>query len=313
MYLCIYVFKLKSQFLLRQKDLKIITINNYRYKFKSTYMKMQKITFVCCPKPFLPEFAYIQNNAIMSWTKLETVEKIIICGNEEGVEEYANELMTKINRRSVEILYIKNIVVNEYGTPLVNHLFKIGAENCNKYVCYINSDIVLLSDFDNTLKSFLHDNPTQNDFLMVGRRWDWYNPEAIEFDENWQTKYKEKALKDGRMHEDTGIDYFLHTSTTFPNMWPFAIGKFWWDNWVVGNAYKRQNVMTIDATNTIFAIHQNSPWFSKNTVVRDAKDVQSGTEALRNRAFDSFGCTITQGTKHVSKKNNDSHIVFVRK
>ena len=116
-----------------------------------------KMTFVSCPKPFINEYKDIQNNAIRSWLKLPSVDKIIICGDEEGVEEYVESLQKENNSDesdSERIRYKKTIKRNEFNTPLVDRLFKIGTHTDNKYVCYINSDIILLSDFEETVNAF---------------------------------------------------------------------------------------------------------------------------------------------------------------
>ena len=277
----------------------------------------QKITFVCCPKPFIPDFYDIQHNAIISWTKLKSVDKILICGNDEGVEQYAENLSQNIDRKSTEIVYIKHIKVSEFGTPLVDDLFRLGEEYADKYACYINADIILLSDFDNTFDAFckhIKTNEVQQKLLLVGTRWDWRNPKSIDFEDvEWQKKAKEEATNDGVMHAPTGIDYFLFSKGTFPKMHPFALGKFWWDNWIVGNAFRRQDVITVDVSSTVFAIHQNSPWFSCGNVDNAFNNISSGTEYKRNHSYDPFGRNIATGTSYKSLKGSDGSIAFVNK
>lgn len=276
---------------------------------------MKNITFVCCPKPFTEEFYDIQNNAIVSWTKLKSVNQIIICGDEIGVKEYANSLLNSVDRRRLEIIYIEKVKRNEYGTPLVDEIFRIGAEYCDKYVCYINSDIVLLSDFDKTFEEYELTNSSVEECLIVGQRWDWFNPKKINFeDSNWEENVKQVALKDGEMHAPSGIDYFLHTKTTYPFIHPFGIGKFWWDNWLMGNAYKREHVKTVDVTSTVFAIHQNSPWFQGDKALEYDKKQEfiRSPEVVKNHSFDNYGRVITNGTRFKSSIVNDG-IVFMKK
>jgi hypothetical protein len=273
------------------------------------------ITFICCPKPFTSEFHEIQNNAIVSWTKLKSVNQIIICGNETGVKEYADQLLRNVNRRNIEIIHIPNVPCNEYGTPLVDEIFKIGSSYCEKYICYINSDIILLSDFDTTFQAYIASS-NNDDCLIVGQRWDWFNPTSVNFnDANWEEGTKQKALSDGEMHAPSGIDYFLHTKTTYPFIYPFGIGKFWWDNWLMGNAYKRENVKTVDVTNTVFAIHQNSPWFQGNKALTQDKkqDFLKSAEVIKNHSFDNYGKVITNGTRYKSIYSSDNTISFLKK
>lgn len=276
------------------------------------------LTFICCPKPFFPQFKDIQNNAIMSWTKLLCVDKIIICGDDEGVEDYATNLIATNNNVPNKIEYIKKIEKNSYGTPLVNFLFKLGADkSISGRVCYINADIILLKDFDETFQSFILQYPKQKDFLLIGRRWDWHNPTPIDFNNSeWQTIVSEKAKKDGEWHAITGIDYFIHSKTTYPNIPPFALGRFIWDNWIVGNAQNNKNVMTVDLTNTVFCIHQDCPWFMNKNLVNtaDKKKALQGPEALINKKLGGNikGRNIKTGTNFKSTKNGNT-IKFSKK
>ena len=41
-----------------------------------------------CPKPFLPDYTVMQTNAIISFKSLKSCEKIIVCGNKEGVADF---------------------------------------------------------------------------------------------------------------------------------------------------------------------------------------------------------------------------------
>lgn len=276
---------------------------------------MNKITFVCCPKPFTSEFYDIQDNAIMSWSKLKSTSKILICGDEIGVKEYAENLINIVNRRKIEIIHVGSVPCNDYGTPLVDGIFQIGSKYCDTYTCYINSDIILLSDFDKTFDEYVKVNANTKDCLIVGQRWDWNNPIKINFnDPEWESHIKQTALKDGELHAPSGIDYFLHTKTTYPFIHPFAIGKFWWDNWLMGNAYKRANVKTVDVTETVFAIHQNSPWFQGNKALSYDKKQEfiKSTEVVKNHSFDNYGRVITNGTRYKSVYK-DGKISFVNR
>jgi hypothetical protein len=273
-------------------------------------MENIKITFVCCPKPFTTDFKDIQYNAIKSWALLKTVDKIVVCGNEEGVRDFVERM--KEETESGKIEYIEKIKRTKNGTPLVDHIFKIGANHSQKHVCYINCDIILLDDFDSMFIDFIEAFPKQENFLIVGKRWDWHNPTPIMFDENWQNTVKEMSTKDGHLHSESAIDYFLHTKTTFPSIHPFAIGKFFWDNWLVGNAFRRPEVITVDVTESVFAIHQNSPWYVYNESVSQKSKATDCEEAIMNRSFESFGKNIKNGTKYYSTIKNDRNI-FVKK
>jgi len=134
------------------------------------------LTIFAMPKPFEGHIATIQRNAITSWTLLNPRPEIILFGEENGVSEIARELglrhIPKVNR-------------NEYGTPLLNDLFD-SAQNLavNSIVCYVNADIVLLSDFSAAVKQIVSWRPR---FLMIGRRWDVDITEPLNFSQaGWE-------------------------------------------------------------------------------------------------------------------------------
>ena len=93
---------------------------------------------------------------------------------------------------------------------------------------------------------------------------------------------------------------------------PFAIGKFWWDNCIVGSAFKK-NIMSIDVTESVFVIHQNTPWFLGGKVIHVSQNIRDGPEAKRNIALQSFGRKINDGTNYQSFVNAEGKITFRKK
>jgi hypothetical protein len=259
-----------------------------------------KVTFVCCPKPFNKHFNDIQHNAIQSWKRLSVTRNVVVVGTDEGVEEYA---------KAHGCVYVPNVKINKWKTPLVNSIFEIGRQHTpeNEMLCYINSDIILLDGFSDTVNAWAEQyHSTTKDVLIVGCRWNWHNPSAINFDDpNWKDITVAKAKADGKMHPQSGIDYFLHTKTTYPHIYPFAIGRYFWDWWLVGNCFKR-NVMTIDTTATNFIIHQDSPWFQQGKVVRNRRKMYQTQEVKRNHSFDNYGKSIRDGTNWKSYRDPDT-------
>ena len=97
------------------------------------------ITLFACPKLFHGHINIIQRNAIKSWTLLKPKPEIILLGIDKEVAEVCEEF---------GLIYIAGIDRNEYGTPLVNSIFQVAQERATyPIVCYINSDIILMSEF----------------------------------------------------------------------------------------------------------------------------------------------------------------------
>ncbi|MDY6807300.1 MAG: glycosyltransferase family A protein, partial [Cyanobacteriota bacterium] len=204
------------------------------------------ITIFASPKPFINNIATIQINAIKSWNQLKPKPQIILCGNEKGTADIAREL---------NIGHLPNIKCNQYGTPLLNDIFaKVSATAKNNLLTYVNSDIILTSDFLPAIQQVAGKHPR---FLILGRRWNLDVNEAIDFeDSNWQEKLSDRLQQTATCSGVGALDYFVFPKPLFSQLPRFAIGRPGWDNWMVGEALKNR-IPVINASLVIKPIHQN--------------------------------------------------------
>lgn len=222
------------------------------------------------PKPFRGHIRTIQYNALRSWTMLGRDVKIIIFGNEEGSAEAAKEL---------GIEHIAEISKNEFGTPLVNDVFAKARERADgRLLCYVNADIILTDDF---LAAQRRAKSKKRSFLMIGQRWDIEQNDALDFTPGWQSRLRERVTRDGVLHAETGIDYFVYTSDLFSSIHGFAVGRIAWDNWMIFDA-RSKGTAVIDATRSVMAIHQNHDYAN---VPRGEYNAMKEPEAARNLAL----------------------------
>ncbi len=98
------------------------------------------ITIFSSLKPISVPFAEnVQRNAIQSWLALDLPCEIILLGDDEGTAEIAAEY---------GIRHHPDIPYHENRLPLVGPLFARAQEIATfDLMMYINSDIILLSDF----------------------------------------------------------------------------------------------------------------------------------------------------------------------
>lgn len=207
------------------------------------------LTIFSCPKPFTdPHINIIQRNAIKSWTLLRPRPEIILIGDEEGTAEICKEFGLR---------HVPKVERNEYGTPLVSSIFEIGqAASSHHLVCYINADIILMSDFINAVK-FIRNKMGQGPFLVVGRRWGIELNNFWDFeDKNWELKLKDYVISQNELGFVSAIDYFLFPRGLWEEVPPFALGRTRWDNWFIYNA-KSKKIPVIDVTQITIVIHQN--------------------------------------------------------
>lgn len=188
-------------------------------------------------------------------------------GDDSGVAETAEEF---------DLRHVGLIERNEYGTPLVSDIFGRAKEaaSCN-LMCYVNADIILLSDFMEALERVAEIWPA---FLSVGQRWDLDVLEPIDFSEGWELVLRSKARTAGRLHGPTGPDYFVFPSGLWKSIPPFGVGRTAWDLWFIYEA-RRQGVPVVDQTEAITVIHQNHAYAHHPGGV---EGVWKGEEARRN-------------------------------
>jgi len=202
------------------------------------------LTIFSAPKPFSGHIDVIQTNAIQSWVHLGSACEVILLGDEEGVAGVASKFGIK---------HIPEIERNEYGTPLVDSVFSSAqTAGSNQIMCYINADIILMSDFLAAVRRIQHKL-----FLLIGQRWDVDIKEPMDFNKPaWETQLRDEVQKKGTLHGPFGIDYFVFPRGLYSDIPPFAIGRTGWDNWLVYRA-RSSGAAIIDATRVVTAVHQN--------------------------------------------------------
>ena len=165
---------------------------------------------------------------------------------------------------------------NEYGTPLLDNIWE-SVERCAAFdtLCYVNSDIILMSDF---LQAVQRVTTPGRRFLMGGRRWDTPVTEPLDFEGDWETPLRAQVAREGRQDPPGSVDYFVFQRGLWNQVPPFAIGRFYWDSWLLYKA-RHQGVPLIDATEVIMPVHQRHDY--SHTSVTSGR-IQDGPEALHN-------------------------------
>lgn len=201
------------------------------------------LTIFTIPKPFTADTSLMQRNAIRSWRQLENVQ-VILCGDDHGVAEAAEELGCD---------YYPSLQRTSLGTPRLDDAFAAAEQLArHELICYVNADIILLDGFQPSLGE-LGNGP----FLVAGRRMNVWLSSAVEFDrEKWDVDLWEWASREGQYAPPAGSDYFIFRRGTLGSIPPFAVGRPYWDNWMMYTA-RRRGWPLIDATPVIHAIHQN--------------------------------------------------------
>lgn len=248
------------------------------------------LTLFAMPKPFRGHIGIIQENAIRSWTLLQPRPRILLFGDEEGTAETADRL---------GVCHVPQIARNEFGTPLLDGLVRQAETLASSdTLCYINSDILLMSDF---MPAVTKVTQQQSRFLMGGRRWNFDLTERLAFEPDWEATLREQVAARGELFLAGAIDYFVYSRGLWGDLPPFAIGRTVWDNWLLYRA-RALKAPLIDATSAVMAVHQNHD-YGHHTGGKAG--VWDGPEAQRNRQ-------LAGGEHHLYTLNVATHVLTPR-
>lgn len=200
--------------------------------------------------------------------------EVMVFGDEEGTAEACRETGAR---------HLPGIACNEFGTPLLNHAFRVAAtEARNEILCYVNSDILLFPGLFAAVQA-VSDRFSQS--MIVGRRWNFDVKEPFVFENNQEclSRFRVQIKEEGEIYDGYNIDYFIYPRLIFAEIPPFAVGRPGWDNWMIYEARRRQ-IPVIDATDAIFAAHQNHDYAHTQEGRSGGKTaLWRGVEAEQNR------------------------------
>lgn len=228
------------------------------------------LTLFAAPKPFRGHAEVIQRNAIRSWVQVDPSLQIILFGDEYGTREAARE-------HALE--HVPAIGRSPQGTPLVDHLFRAALERAaHPLLCYVNSDILLLSDFRQAARMVRA--VERGRVLLIGQCRELEVVEPLDFTAgDGEQRLLDERKARGAPRGPLAMDYFLFTAGLFDHLPPFVVGRARYDNWLVWKAL-RSGALVIDATAFVHAIHQKHDYAHLRSGKRES---HRGLEARRNR------------------------------
>jgi hypothetical protein len=248
-------------------------------------MNQTTLTILAIPKPFCGHIGVIQRNAITSWTRLRPRPEIYLFGDEQGVAEMAGEL---------RIHHIGDLARSKFGTPMLDDLMLRGRDLARTpLLAYVNSDIILLQE---CLDAVVKIRERFSTFLAVAYRLNIELMEALNFEADGETKLRCEILPNGVPGDPTAIDLFVFTPDVYEKVPPFAIGRGWFDQWLIKEAH-RQRIPLLDVTHVARAIHQNHEYAH---IGGSLQGVLSTEEGQRNLGL--YG-----GTPHAFSLLNATH------
>ncbi|MBE0577390.1 MAG: glycosyltransferase family 2 protein [Desulfuromonadales bacterium] len=203
------------------------------------------ITLFTSCKPFIGADNVAQRNAIKSWRLLRPKPEVIIVGDDSGAKEVAEEF---------GLIYISEVRRYRNRNPYVDDVFKRASQAAsNDLLCYLNSDIILMSDYMSAVNEV---RVLNKQFLIIGKRYDLNVENELDFGSQWEEQLTARVKSEGCLYPLAGIDYFVFRKGTYDDIPPYILGNVRWDNWMVYSA-RCKRMMVVDATDHVRVVHQN--------------------------------------------------------
>jgi hypothetical protein len=202
------------------------------------------LTLFSSPKAFTGPIARIQRNAIASWARLGPQVEIVLLGDEPGTAELAAEL---------GLQHQPSVACSTSGAPLLDDVVaRMRRTARHRVLGWVNADVILMDDLLDAVASLAQ---VDGRFLMVAGRIDLRVDDALDLDNGWQADLRRQLGRAGARPGPHGSDLFVFSDDAFVAVPPLAIGRGYWDNWLM-HAARRRGAMLIDATPSVTAVHQ---------------------------------------------------------
>ena len=138
----------------------------------------------------------------------------------------------------------------------------------------MNTDIILPAAFIRSVERVAMPN-----FLMVGQRVGIEIDVDLDFaDPATRRGLEREILERGVLHPCFGSDYFVFPKGALGRLPPFAVGRPYWDNWMIFRA-RELRIPVVDASERVLVVHQNHAY---GHVPQSTGDLWEGPEADRN-------------------------------
>jgi hypothetical protein len=201
------------------------------------------MTIFAVPKAREGNAGTIQRNAVRSWTRLGA-SQVILCGDEAGTTELASEFGAD---------HIPSVRRNDFGTPLLSSVFsEVEARARHDLLCYTNADLIF---FPELLDAVGRITAMKDRFLIVGGTRNLaVDEELSEETEDWR-RLRERALTSGEDRGVYALDFFIFRRGAIGRLPDFAVGRPYWDSWMVWNA-RRRRLAVVDISPTTLVVHQ---------------------------------------------------------
>lgn len=234
-----------------------------------TYTKFEDMTFITVPRPFAKGDIFERNKlAIHSWLSISNSSRIILFVNRKEFDPSGRfpALLDELYGAH-RIRYAGPIRGDHKGVPYIDDWFIKGLKAVeSKYVCFINSDIVLSSKWLRRVKQ-VYSVMNDKQLVLIGQRIDFdLQPEKLNSlhfgSKDFLKEIDEFVMSSNHSdHSPYGVDTFTFRADDPPfdpeKIPPFIMGRYNWDNWLVGwlNANEKIETITFNLSPPIYHVN----------------------------------------------------------
>jgi hypothetical protein len=205
--------------------------------------------------------------------------EVVLFGDDQGSSRICAEL---------NVQHHPELERTEFGHPSVSDLLRSAQVTARAdVVCYVNCDIVLMSDFMDAVQSVLSWRGIRP-FLAIGTRWNVWMNDPIDFSTDWERQLRRAIEEDARPGTPGTLDYFVFSRGLYKTIPSFGVGQPYWDNWMVYAAW-RTGARVLDLTPVTKAVHQRHDYGRTNQAHSTVYQGYTGPAAERYRALAGVG------------------------
>ena len=227
---------------------------------------------------------------------------------ETGEEEYFGDDLAsedefdttgQFQKHIIELFGENRVFYNGYvksdqdGVPYVDDWFRRGIDEATtKYVCFINTDILLSSQWLRRVKQVYKVFPETEKLVLINQRVDfdlYRSTKNMKYNASNYLEEIDKLVSSSPNEEHTplGMDTFTFKKDPLPfnvdMIPPFIVGRYNWDNWLVGYLNSVATTVTFNINPPIYHINHPRHEF-------DTSDPRVGAnEMLRHLNYDYYG------------------------
>jgi hypothetical protein len=214
--------------------------------------------------------------SISSWLSCSPTSSVLLFVNRTNFDpsgKFPAEIETQFGQGRV--IYAGGIRSDFSGVPYINEWFLAGIQQTpSRYVCFINSDILLSEKWLSRVKQIYRAMGAERRLILIGQRidFDLDNKEygKLQFTQGKLLEDIDAMVKRSRHseHSPYGIDSFTFNIEPMPfdpdRIPPYLMGRYNWDNWMVGWWNKICDTVTFNLDPPIYHINHVRHNFNVN-------------------------------------------------